>query len=123
MSRPYNPDPHAHPGLHLIALVEGAKGLLALLGASGLEIVGPDALQRWVELLIAKFQFSPDHGPFAWLLRSINPESVHLAAAAIALPEASPPPPTGTTRTSSASTAFNSSRAAVPWPAITRASA
>ncbi len=85
MSRPYNPDPHAHPGLHLIALVEGAKGLLALLGASGLEIVGPDALQRWVALLIAKFQFSPDHGPFAWLLRSINPESVHLAAAAIAL--------------------------------------
>ncbi|MCW5581339.1 MAG: DUF2127 domain-containing protein, partial [Luteimonas sp.] len=85
MNRPYNPDPRAHPGLHAIALVEGAKGLLALLGASGLEIVGPDSLQRWVELLIARFQFNPDHGAFAWLLRSINPESVHFAAAAIAL--------------------------------------
>jgi len=85
VNRPYNPDPRAHPGLHAIALVEGAKGLLALLGASGLEIVGPDSLQRWVELLIARFQFNPDHGAFAWLLRSINPESVHFAAAAIAL--------------------------------------
>ena len=85
MTRAYNPDPHAHPGLHVIALIEGGKGLLALLGASGLEIIGPDALQRWLQLLIAKFQFNPDHGPFASLLRSINPESVHLTAAAIAL--------------------------------------
>lgn len=85
MNRPYDPDPHAHPGLHLVALVEGAKGLLALLGASGLEIVGPESLQRWLALLIAKFQFSPDHGPLARLLQAINPESVHLAAAAIAL--------------------------------------
>ena len=85
MNRSYDTDPHAHPGLHLIALVEGGKGLLALLGASGLEIVGPDSLQRWVELLINKFQFNPDHGAFAWLLRSINPESLHFTAAAIAL--------------------------------------
>ncbi len=85
MNHAYDPDPHAHPGLHAIALIEGAKGLLALLGASGLELVGRDSLQRWVGLLIARFQFDPDHGPFASLLRSINPESVHLAAAAIAL--------------------------------------
>ena len=26
----YNPDPKAHPGLHAIALFEGAKGVLAL---------------------------------------------------------------------------------------------
>ena len=37
----YNPDPHAHPGLHAIALVEGSKGALALLAASGLELLGP----------------------------------------------------------------------------------
>ena len=39
----YNPDPHAHPGLHAIAMFEAAKGLLALLAASGLEILGPAA--------------------------------------------------------------------------------
>ena len=32
----YNPDPHAHPGLHVIALVEATKGALAVLAASGL---------------------------------------------------------------------------------------
>lgn len=80
----YDPDPHAHPGLHAIALVEAAKGALALLGASGLELVGPAALQRWVDALIARFQFDPDHGAFASLQAAINPDSVHLAAAAIA---------------------------------------
>ena len=32
----YNPDPKAHPGLHAIALFEGAKGVLALAFAGGL---------------------------------------------------------------------------------------
>ena len=32
----YNPDPHAHPGLHIIALIEAVKGVLAVLAASGL---------------------------------------------------------------------------------------
>lgn len=81
----YDPDPHAHPGLHAIAVVEAAKGLLALLGASGLELVGPAPLQRWTGELIARFQFDPDHGAFAWLERSINPDSVHLAAALVGL--------------------------------------
>lgn len=81
---PYDPDPHAHPGLHAIALVEGAKGLLAMLGASGLELIGPSALRRWVEALISRFQFDPQHGAFAWLQHAINPQSLHLAAAAIA---------------------------------------
>lgn len=84
MKRPYDPDPHAHPGLHAVALVEAAKGLLALIGASGLELIGPASLRHWVELLIARFQFDPDRGAFAWLQQSINPESVHFAAAAIA---------------------------------------
>ncbi|HRN61669.1 MAG TPA: DUF2127 domain-containing protein [Luteimonas sp.] len=81
---PYNPDPHAHPGLHAIALVEAAKGVLALIGASGLELVGPASLQRWLELLITRFQFNPDHGVLARLQQAINPDSVHFAAAAIA---------------------------------------
>ena len=76
----YNPDPHAHPGLHVIAVIEGAKGALALLAASGLELLGPAPLQRWVHELIAHFQLDPNHGAMAWLAHAINPGAVHLAA-------------------------------------------
>ncbi|WP_460710963.1 DUF2127 domain-containing protein [Lysobacter terrae] len=76
----YNPDPHAHPGLHVIAVFEAVKGLLALLAASGLEILGPVPLQRWLHELINRFQLDPHHGAIDWLSRIINPDSVHLAA-------------------------------------------
>jgi uncharacterized membrane protein (DUF2068 family) len=81
----YNPDPHAHPGLHVIAIVEAAKGALALLAASGLELLGPAPLQRWVHALIARFQLDPDHGAMAWLANAIGPGTVHLAAAIAAI--------------------------------------
>ncbi|GAB3375470.1 DUF2127 domain-containing protein [Lysobacter rhizosphaerae] len=77
----YNPDPHAHPGLHVIAIFEAAKGLLALVAASGLEILGPAPLQRWLHELINRFQLDPHHGAIDWLSHVINPGSVHLAAA------------------------------------------
>lgn len=80
---PYNPDPHAHPGLHVIALVEGVKGALALLAASGLELIGPAPLLRWVHALIARFHLDPENGAMAWLSREINPDSVHVAAIAV----------------------------------------
>ena len=79
----YNPNPHAHPGLHAIALVEGAKGLLAVLAASGLELLGPAPLRRWVHALIARFQLDPQHGTLALFARQINPDAVHWAAAAV----------------------------------------
>lgn len=79
----YNPNPRAHPGLRAIALVELIKGLLALLAASGLELVGPVQLRRWVNELIHQFQLDPSHGAMAWLANGINPDSVHLAAAAV----------------------------------------
>lgn len=78
--RPYNPDPHAHPGLHVIAIVEAVKGALALLAASGLELLGPAPLLRWVHELIGRFQLDPNHGAMAWLAGAINPGAVHLAA-------------------------------------------
>ena len=81
----YNPDPHAHPGLHIIAIVEAVKGWLALLAASGLELIGPAPLQRWVHELIARFQLDPSHGAAAWLAQAINPGAVHLAAAVATL--------------------------------------
>ena len=79
----YNPDPHAHPGLHVIAIVEAAKGALAVLAASGLELLGPAPLQHFVRLLIARFQLEPGHGAMAWLAGAINPGAVHIAAAAV----------------------------------------
>lgn len=80
----YNPSPRAHPGLHAIALVEIGKGLLALLAASGLEILGPGPLRRWIHELIARFQLDAAHGATAWLVNAINPGGVHLAAAVAA---------------------------------------
>lgn len=81
----YNPNPRAHPGLRAIALVELSKGLLALVAASGLELLGPAPLRRWVIELIHRFQLDPEHGAMAWLAQGINPASVHLAAAAVLL--------------------------------------
>ncbi len=78
----YNPDPHAHPGLHAIALVEGVKGLLAVLAASGLELLGPAPLLRWLHELIARFQLDPQAGALALFARQISPGAVHWAAAA-----------------------------------------
>jgi uncharacterized membrane protein (DUF2068 family) len=80
----YNPDPHAHPGLHVIALFEAGKGVLAWMAASGLALIGPASLQHRVHLLIARFQLDPDHGAMAWLAQAIRPGTVHLAAAIVA---------------------------------------
>ncbi|MEJ7746358.1 MAG: DUF2127 domain-containing protein [Luteimonas sp.] len=77
----YDPDPHHHPGLHAIAIVEAVKGTLAVLAASGLEVLGPRPLQQFVHELIARFQFDPHHGALALLAQKINPDSVHITAA------------------------------------------
>jgi len=79
----YVQDPRAHPGLRVIAMIEAIKGLLALSAASGLELLGPVPLKRWVHELIQRFQLEPNHGAMAWLANAINPDSVHLAAAAV----------------------------------------
>lgn len=77
----YDPSPHAHPGLHAIALVEIGKALLALLAAGGLELLGPTPLRHWLHELIVRFQLDAEHGAIAWLVNAVNPGSVHLAAA------------------------------------------
>lgn len=79
----YDPNPRAHPGLRMIAVVELVKGLLALIAGSGLELLGPAPLQRWVDELIRHFQLDPERGAMAWLAQGINHDSVHLAAAAV----------------------------------------
>lgn len=65
-------------------MIEAIKGLLAFSAASGLELLGPVPLKRWVNELIQRFQLEPNHGAMAWLANAINPDSVHLAAAAVA---------------------------------------
>lgn len=83
--RRYDPDPRAHPGLHAVAVFEAGKGVLALLAASGLEILGPAPLRRWLHGLVEHFQLNPDHGALAALSQALNPDSVHLAAALVFL--------------------------------------
>lgn len=77
----YDPDPQAHPGLRAVAMFEGGKGLLALLAAGGLELLGPAPLREWVRALIHAFRLSPTEGALAWLSGAISPGSVHATAA------------------------------------------
>ena len=79
----YNPDPHRHPGLHVIALLEASKAVLALLAATGLEVLGPQPLRDGVNALIRRFSLDPDPGTLPSRLNMINPDAVHLAAAAM----------------------------------------
>ncbi|WP_172107296.1 DUF2127 domain-containing protein [Xanthomonas axonopodis] len=67
----------------MIALLEAVKGTLALLAATGLEILGPLPLQNAVITLIRRFNLDPDHGALPSLLKTISPNAVHLAAAAM----------------------------------------
>lgn len=81
--RQYDANPKAHPGLHVIAVVEAVKGALGVVAASGLAVSGPIPLQRWLRLLVIRFQLDPHHGAIGWLVGAITPRSVHLAAAAV----------------------------------------
>ena len=84
------PVPQAPAGLRgaraarVIALFELAKGGFALMAASGLEILGPAPIRRFVHWLIEVFRFDAHHSALASFTRRIDPESVHLAAAVAA---------------------------------------
>ena len=80
------PSTHTRPrqaSLHAVALLEAAKGALALLSATGLELLGPRPLQNVVETLIERFHLDPQEGALPSLLQAIDPDAVHLAAAAL----------------------------------------
>jgi uncharacterized membrane protein (DUF2068 family) len=80
---PYNPSPKAHPGLHVIALIELVKSALALLTASGLEVLGPDPIRYFIHRLIELFQFDAQHSALSVFVQQVNPQSVHWAAAVV----------------------------------------
>jgi uncharacterized membrane protein (DUF2068 family) len=79
----YDTNPSAHPGLHVIAIIELVKSVLALLAASGLEILGPAPIRNFIHRLIELLQFDAHHSALAMFARKVNPESVHLAAAVV----------------------------------------
>lgn len=80
---PYNPSPRAHPGLHVIAIIEFVKSLLALLTASGLEVLGPVPIREFIHRLIELFQFDAQHSALSVFVQKVNPQSVHWAAAVV----------------------------------------
>ncbi|MCD9029896.1 DUF2127 domain-containing protein [Luteimonas sp. BDR2-5] len=67
-------------GLRTIALLETAKGLLALLAAAALAAVGPEALQQDVERLLGWLGVASQRGGTA-LLDRITPQTLHVAIA------------------------------------------
>lgn len=76
----YDPDPSHHPGLHLIALFEAAKGSLALLSASGLELLGPAPIRRVIVEVSSGLHLHPNRGAIARMLGAIDLHAVHLTA-------------------------------------------
>ena len=69
----------------MLALFEGLKGLLALVAAASLEVLGPQPLRHLISALIARFNLDPAHGTLPSLLDAINPGAVHLAVAVVSL--------------------------------------
>lgn len=81
----YNPDPHAHPGLHLLALFEAGKGVLALIGGASLGVIGPKSIRHFIGNLIRDFHLDPEHGPLPSLLNMVSPGAVGLAVGVLVL--------------------------------------
>jgi uncharacterized membrane protein (DUF2068 family) len=81
----YNPAPQAHPGLHVLAVFEGLKGILALAAAASLELLGPQPLRNLIAGMIARFNLDPRHGTLPSLLNAIDPNAVHLAVAVVSM--------------------------------------
>lgn len=85
-SRPASPTSarRVHDSVRAIAALEAAKSLFALLAASGLEILGPAPIRRFLGWLIEVFRFDAHHSPVASVLRHVDPASVHAVAAGAA---------------------------------------
>jgi uncharacterized membrane protein (DUF2068 family) len=70
----------SHRGLHAVALFEFAKGLVALLAAGGLEVIGPHVLRGWLHTVVAMFGLDAKHDVLVKISKALNPDSIHLAA-------------------------------------------
>ncbi|GAA4792927.1 DUF2127 domain-containing protein [Lysobacter hankyongensis] len=79
----YDPSPRAHPGLHVIALIELGKGMLASASAIALAAVGPAPIRAVIASVGERLHFDPHHSALGRLLVHITPDTVLLAATAI----------------------------------------
>ncbi len=75
-----SPGHDGHRGLRAIAALEAAKSLFALLAASGLELLGPAPIRRFLAWLIEVFRFDAHHSAVASVMRHVDPASVHAVA-------------------------------------------
>jgi uncharacterized membrane protein (DUF2068 family) len=80
---PYNPSPRAHPGLHVIALIELAKGVVSSSAAAALLLFGPEPIHEFIRRIGGLLHFDPRHSAMARVINQITPDVVHLAATAI----------------------------------------
>ena len=87
-----SPLPHAGPtpsvpassGLRLVALIELGKGLIAAATAITLTLVGPSPIRSFIAGIGERLHFDTHHSALGRFIEGITPETVHLAAAAIA---------------------------------------
>lgn len=79
----YDASPRAHPGLHVIALIELVKGLFAGASAIALAAVGPAPIRAVIANVGERLHFDPHHSALGRLLVHITPDTVLLAAVAI----------------------------------------
>lgn len=79
----YDPSPRAHPGLHVIALIELGKGLVSASAAITLALAGPSPIRALIAAIGERLRFDTQHSALARFIEGITPETVHFAVAAI----------------------------------------
>ncbi|MDO5506108.1 MAG: DUF2127 domain-containing protein [Pseudoxanthomonas suwonensis] len=79
--------PSAPPatGLRAVALLEAAKGVVALLSAAGLHWLGPETSARAVRTAGQALGLRTDQGLGGWLAQAVTPASLRLAIALVVL--------------------------------------
>lgn len=81
----YDSSPRAHPGLHVIALIELAKGVVSSSVAAALLFIGPAPIREFIRRIGEVLNFDPQHSATARVMDQITPDLVHHAAAAIGI--------------------------------------
>lgn len=81
---PNDPGHRAHPGLHAIALIEMGKGVLALLAAGAIALLGAARIDDTIDRLAALSHVDAIHRVLSNIAGDIDPASVHLIVAAVA---------------------------------------
>lgn len=73
----------AHPGLHVIALIELGKGILALLAAGAIASFGAARIDGVIDRLAALSHVDAIHRALSAVARDIDPASLDLVLAAV----------------------------------------